>query len=170
MSSWVHWLPFVVGCIASGVRIVIWETTAVRAASHLAFLAGSWFWYGMLVITMIIEWRHFALRSRPPRFWAYFLALISNAVMPILYTFGFVEGYLGIPLLRNPSPILAPVLGLVLFIGYPFGLVSWAIVTFLCLFKDRSSKVPGRVLPAAFAVLGAVEHGPVGFGILFNIP
>ena len=165
MPSWVLALPFAVGCVASGVRFVAWVMNPFDRGSTLevaAFPASSWLGYVMLVLSMILEWRHFGLRSRPARLWAYRLALIANAFMPIIYTLGFTRDYLGIPRAPAPPP-LAVVLFPVYVAGFLFGLVSWAIVTFLCLSKDRSSNGPGHVLPAGFAVLGSTDHWLAGF-------
>ncbi len=175
MPSWVLWLPFAAGCVAWVVTFVIlWATQTPGPAPSLgkaAILANFWICYVMLVLSMILERRHFGLRSLPARLWAYRLVLFANASMPIILTLALTEEYLGTPPWPPPPPLgvvhflllgvyaAGLLLLLPLFVaGLLFPVVSWAIVTFFCLFKDRSSKVPGRVLPAAFAIPGSIAH------------
>jgi len=159
---WVLALPFMVACLASGVRFIMFATmTPPRTPGFpFAFPATAWLAYAMLVVSMILEWRQFNLRSRPARVRAYRLVLISNAFAPIIHTL------FTLPSSIDPEGLI---LRYALFGGLLFPLVSWATVTFLCVFKDRASKVPGRVLPAGFAIVGSVENCTIAFGILMTI-
>ncbi len=168
MASWVLALPFSVACVASAVRVVIWWATAPPADASsqdmAALLTSFWLGYMMLILSLILERRYFGLHSRRTRLWAYRLALIANAFMPMVYTLGFMKEHIITP--GSPGPALAVVLAPVFVAGLLLGSVSWAIVAFLCLSKDRSSKGPGRVLPAGFAFLGSIDHWLAGVLIL----
>ena len=175
MPPSVLWLPFAVGCVTWGVMfVIIWATKTPGPASSFykaGFLASFWLCYVMLVLSMILERRHFGLRSRRARLWAYRLVLFANAPVPIALTLVFAEEYLGIPLWPPPPPLVVVHFFLipVYVAGALFPLVSWAIVTYLCFFEDRSSKVPGRVLPAAFAIPGSIAHSFLAFAYAMSI-
>jgi hypothetical protein len=112
---------------------------------YLWFFGYVWLPYAMLALSFFFEWRHFGLRSRPPRMKAYILVLIPNVFMPIYVTVLAAGG--------DPHG-RALFLALVAFL-FPF--ISWPAVTYLTLFKRRSRKVPGRALPVGFAIL-SVDH------------
>ncbi len=175
MPSWVLWLPFAVGCATWGLLFVImWATQTPGPAPTLgkaAMPASFWIGYAMLVLSMVLERRHFGLRSRPARLRAYRLVLFANAPVPIVLTVGVMEQYLGISLWPPPPPleVVHYLLIPVYFVGSLFPIVSWAIVTYLCLFEDRSSKVAGRVLPAAFAIPGSIAHSFLAFAYAMSI-
>ena len=167
-------IPFAVACVAMVVRVAIglnwwlWVWKGLREQSTLefpVFAASYWVGYGMLVLSVILERRHFGLRSRPARLWAYRLTLIANAFFPIIYTEEFVRAF-GFPLARPQA--LRIVLVSLSYAGFAFGCISWAIVGFLSLFRDRTSDVPGRPLPAGFAFLGSMEHWFAGFVFLIT--
>jgi len=175
MSSWLLALPFAVGCLAWGLTLLIsWVTKTPDPASNLpkaTLLASFWLSYLMLILTVVLEMRHFGLRSRRASWWAYRLALFANAPIPIALTIAYSEAYLGISLWPPPPPLIAVQFLLipVYVAGFLFPVVSWAVVAFLCFFKDRSSKMPGRMLPAAFAFPGSMAHCFIALAYVMSI-
>jgi hypothetical protein len=136
--------------------------TDMSRVEWAAFVASPWVVYVMLALSMIVELRHFALRSNSARLGAYKIALISNAFAPIAWTLGYSGKHLD-AFLQNALHAYALIGGML------FSLVSCAIVSFLCFRKDRSSGVTRRMLPAGFATLGAIENWLVALVILTSI-
>jgi hypothetical protein len=109
----------------------------------------------MPVLCLILEWRYFDLRSRSTRVWAYTLVLSSKAILPLFVglTMAGADPYGDVLLLA--------------LLAFLFPLFSWPIVLFLCFFKDHSSQILYRLLPAGFAPLGMEDSfyalGPLMF-------
>jgi len=167
MRPWVLAVPFAVTCIAWAVRVLILATRTAGDESNIECVAiqpSLWLPYVMLVQSVLLEWRHFGLHSRPARLWAYGVALISNAFLPTVMALGFVGEHLGVALLDPEGGF-----GLVYLFVLLCSLASWAVVAFLGFFKDRSLGVPARLLPAGFAALGSVENCFIAFGALMSI-
>ncbi len=167
MRPWVLAVPFAVACLAWGLRVAILATKAPIDGPNLecvAFHPSVWLPCVMLIQSVFLEWRHYGLPLRPARLWAYGLAVVSNAFLPTLMALGFVGEYLGVALLDPERGF-----GLVYLFVLLSSLVSWAIVAFLCVFKDRSISIPARLVPAGFAILGSAENCIIAFAALMSI-
>ena len=169
MRSRVLVLFFTLACVAWGAKFV---AVLFRLAFDLSpasfwttFWAGGLICYLMLVLSMIFECRYFGRRSRPARLVAYGLLLFSNSFVPIRLP----PEYLGFSVLSAPGEVF-PMAFFPVFLAHRLlPLVSWAIVTVLCIFGKGSSEVPGRLLPAGFAVLGSMDHWLFMMAMWFSV-
>ena len=87
MRPWILAVPFAVTCVAWAARLLIqatWTPADEPNRERVALQPSVWLPYLMLVQSVFLEWRHFGLRSRPARLWAYGLTLFSNAFLPII--------------------------------------------------------------------------------------